>query len=124
MIRHGELWGNTEHVAVWGQLGELLTADYGGLHIKRMLVDSGFNSTSAYRFCGKCRGLAFPSKGRDTLEKPVRSSRIEVSRKGQVLRGGLQMWLIDTDFMKTFVHQRIRWPQGEPGASWICSFSI
>jgi phage terminase large subunit GpA-like protein len=38
-----------------------------------------------------------------------------VSWRGKIIKNGLDLWHIDTDYMKSWVHARIEWPTGEPG---------
>ena len=119
----GELWGETEHDHVWTQLSGLLSKAYRGRMISRLLVDSGFKPGGAraginqiYRFCRIHKGRAFPCKGHDRQDKPLRAARIDVSVAGRIVKGGLQLWHLDSDYFKSWVHARIEWPAGEPGA--------
>ena len=57
-----------------------------------------------------------PAKGHDTQDKPVKSAKIEIDSRGGVAKRGLQLWHIDSDYFKSWVHGRIEWPAGEPGA--------
>ena len=51
LIEAGELYGETDLEPVWGDLADLLGKSWGGLHIRRMFVDSGFRPGNAT----KCR---------------------------------------------------------------------
>ena len=42
--------------------------------------------------------------------------RIDVDLKGRSSKFGLDLVRLDTDFLKSWVHQRLRWPQEQPGA--------
>lgn len=122
-IEMDEIWGDTSHDAVWAELDALLNRDFGGKHIKRMLIDSGYKpgekdrnpDNQIYLFCRRRRGLAFPTKGHDTQDRPVKASKIDVSYKGKIIKNGLDLWHIDTDYCKSWVHARIDWPHGEMG---------
>lgn len=124
LIEAGELWGETEHDAVWLQLSNLLAREFGKLPIAYMLIDSGYKpgDTSrtpdhqVYLFCRRHRGRAFPSKGHDRQDRPYRAAKIDVSFRGQIEKNGLDLWHIDTDWAKSGVHARLKWPTGEPGA--------
>lgn len=123
LIEHGELWGETEHTHVWGQLGDLLRRHYKGHAIKRMFIDSGFNPSGGrgsdnqiYNFCRQHRGRAFPTKGHDRQDKPLKAAMIDVSQRGRIVKHGLQLWHLDSDYFKSWVHARVEWPAGESGA--------
>jgi phage terminase large subunit GpA-like protein len=116
LIRHGEIWGETDQAPVWEQLAELLAADYGTLKIRMMLVDSGFRPDQAYAFARRFPGRVYPSKGHDTSSKPVNISRLEVNAKGKTSRHGVQLAHIDAGYFKSWLFGRIAWPIGEPGA--------
>lgn len=122
LIEHGELWGETEHEFVWGLLASTLQSEYGERRISRMLIDSGFKpggtrgaDNMIYNFCRRHRSRAFPTKGHDRQDKPLKSSRIDVTHQGRVIKNGLQLWHLDSDYFKSWVHARLEWPQGEPG---------
>lgn len=124
LIRHGELWGETEYDAVWDDLGQLLSAPVGGRPIKFTLIDSGYRpgdpwrrpDNQIYLFCRRRPGNVVPSKGHDSQDKPVRSSRIDITVRGKVMPKGLQIWHIDTDYFKTWLHSRYEWPVDAAGA--------
>ncbi|MBF0444627.1 MAG: phage terminase large subunit family protein [Magnetococcales bacterium] len=123
LIRAGELWGETEYSEVWNQLSALLQTNWGKLQISLMLIDSGYRPGSArqpinqiYEFCRRNPRRAAPAKGHDTQDKPVKSAKIEIDSRGGIAKRGLQLWHIDSDYFKSWVHGRIEWPAGEPGA--------
>lgn len=124
LIEADEIWGETAHDAVWTELDALLVRDFGSDHkIRLMLIDSGYRpgeknrnpDNQIYKFCYRHRGRAFPTKGHDKQDRPVFASKIDISYKGKIVKNGLQLWHVDTDYCKSFVHARIEWPQGEPG---------
>lgn len=124
LIRHGELWGETEHDHVWGELSTLLQTPIGGLPIRFTLIDSGYRpgdpwrrpDNQIYGFCRKRPGTVVPSKGHDKQDKPYRSTRIDITHKGVVIKKGLQLWHLDTDYFKTWLHSRYEWPEEASGA--------
>lgn len=72
--------GSTEHIDdpnTWGRLRELIegkvyTADDGQRYkIILTLIDSGYSSDIAYRFCGSYAGGVYPLKGRGTMAQSV-----------------------------------------------------
>lgn len=124
LIEYGVLWGDTGQDDVWLDLAELLQGEFGGKYIKRAFIDSGYkpNSTTViadhkvYEFCRDYGRIAYATKGYMTRTTPLSVSRIDVTVKGKKAGYGLDIVLLDTDYMKSFVHQRIRWPEDQPGA--------
>ncbi|WP_051790794.1 terminase gpA endonuclease subunit [Endozoicomonas montiporae] len=120
LIEHGEIWGDTEHEAVWEELATLLNTRYQGFPISRMLIDSGYKPGGkkapvhmVYAFCRRFYGLAIPTKGRDTQDKPYKFT--DLNEKGHSDKPG-KLMLIHTDHFKSWVHSRMEWPVDHPGA--------
>lgn len=119
LVEAGELYGDTEQPEVWNRLGLLLAERWGGdeLGLRLMGVDSGFRADQVYAFARR-----FPqvraTKGKDTQSAPVKASKVDVTLRGQVVKHGLQLWHLDTNHFKTWIHGRIDWPMDQPGA-WI-----
>lgn len=125
LIHHGELWGETSKPEVWEDLAELLTEPIDGRLIKVAFVDSGFRPgkkegvpvNRVYEFCRRFRKFVFPTKGSSVaLVRPYVKSTIEVTQQGNAKKYGLELIRLDTDHWKRFVHERLRWPQDQPGA--------
>lgn len=122
LISYGELWGETDQGDVWLQLSDLL--DDPACSIKMMLIDSGYRPGTKWRspdnmiydFCRRHRGRVYPSKGHDRLDKPAYASKIDVTIRGATVKGGLNLWHIDSDHYKSWVHSRLEWPDDKPGA--------
>ncbi len=121
-IEAGQIFGNTEHDYVWQKLGNLLNKQFDGYPIHLMLIDSGYKpgekknpKNQIYDFCRRFKGWAFPTKGHDRQDKPLKPSKIDVNYKGKVIKQGLQLWHLDSDFFKSFVHARLEWPEDQPG---------
>lgn len=117
LIRHGEMWGDTDQAAVWSDLAALLEKDWGGHRIRLMLVDSGFRPDMAYHFARRFPGRVLPSKGHDEQAKPVHVSKLQIDVRGKSRRG-VSLAHVDAGYFKAFVHGRIAWPIDEPGA-WL-----
>ncbi|WP_283808418.1 terminase gpA endonuclease subunit [Rhodopseudomonas faecalis] len=123
LIEHGVLWGDTHLPHVWDDLAGLLANNYGGLTIRKAFVDAGFRPGRkdnvpvhmVYEFCRKHQRIALPSKGYDHRDAPVSLSRIEVVPSGKKAKYGLDLALLDTDMLKSFVHGRILWDAASPG---------
>ena len=125
LVDHGELFGEPVNPNIWNeQLIPVLYDVYDGHQIKQALIDSGnkpgsdFNApvNRIYEFCRQHRTLVRPSKGFKTLQKPVIVSDPEVNNRGEVSKWGLNLVRLDTDYFKRWVHERVRWPDGAPGA--------
>lgn len=121
LIENGEIWGETQHDAVWMQASALLDREFGGMKIVRMMVDAGFKPGEArddhqvYLFARRHMGRVLATKGHDKLERPFKASKIDVSYRGKVIPNGLDLWHFDSDFFKTWVHGRLNWPDDQPG---------
>lgn len=124
LIKHGELMGNTAEPEVWGDLAELLRTPIDEALIKLAFIDSGFRPgkkegvpvNRVYEFCRKHRRFAFATKGSShVMLRPLVKSTIEVTQQGKVAPYGLDLIRLDTDHWKSFVHERLRWPQEQPG---------
>lgn len=127
LIQIGEIWGNTAEEEVWEDFELVLRDRYEGHPIRMALIDSGFRpgnpkqvpENRVYSFCQRNARLCRPTKGRDTLVgKPLRVSQIEarVNWRGKLETVGIELFILDTDYFKRFVHERLRWPIDEPGA--------
>jgi phage terminase large subunit GpA-like protein len=123
LIRHGEFMGETEHDHVWLELARLLLTPINGQRIQMMLIDSGFRpgdkwrrpDNQIYKFCRAHLGLAFPSKGHESQDKPIKVSAIDITLSGKTIKEGLQLFHLDSDFFKSWIHSRIDWPEDQPG---------
>jgi phage terminase large subunit GpA-like protein len=116
LIRHGELFGDTDRAEVWTDLGALLAMDWSGRRIRLMLVDSGFRPDPVYTFARRYPGRVFPSKGHDGRDKPVSIVKLDVTAQGKQSRRGISLAHVDASHFKSFVHGRITWPVDQPGA--------
>ncbi|MGE8942688.1 terminase gpA endonuclease subunit [Leptospira interrogans] len=124
LVDNGELHGPTTEEDIWADLSELLDRPIGDLSIRRAFVDSGFRPgkpdqvpvNRVYEWCRRHRSRVWPTKGRATQDKPLVVSRIEVTQQGIAKKYGLELVWLDTDHFKSWVHERIRWPDDRPGA--------
>lgn len=127
LIEHGELHGSgdTRLDDVWLDLWEqVLDTEYGdGLRIARAFIDSGFRPDDpqlgdihkVYDFCRRHRRLCYATKGWDRRRQPISVAQIEVTPAGKRPKFGLDVVHLDSDFMKEWVHSRVRWPKDQPG---------
>ena len=123
LIDHGFIAGETEYDNVWILLGRLIENKYGGRIIDRMFVDSGYRpgdkhrrpENQIYMFCRRYHGRAYPTKGHDTQDRPLKSNKIDVAVSGKTVKGGVLLWHINTDYFKSWLFARIRWPDDQEG---------
>lgn len=124
LVANGELMGNTAEPEVWSDLSELLATPIDETLIKLAFIDSGFRPgkkegvpvNRVYEFCRKHRRFAFATKGSShVMLRPLVKSNIEVTQQGKASAYGLELIRLDTDHWKSFVHERLRWPQDAPG---------
>lgn len=127
LIRHAYIPGETEYDSVWLLIASVYAELYQHageqMHVSRVFVDSGYRpgdrwrrpENQVYVHARRHHGLVFPTKGHETQDRPIKASDIDVSIAGRVLKGGVKLFHLDTDYLKTWIHSRIRWPSGEPG---------
>jgi phage terminase large subunit GpA-like protein len=123
LIECGELWGETEQDGVWSQLEDLLARDFDGKRIKRTAIDSGYRPGDkwkrpdhmVYTFVRQHPDV-IATKGHDAQAKPLSPSLIDVTFRGKLIKNGLQLWHVDSDYFKSWVHTRLQWPTTQPGA--------
>lgn len=124
LVDHGEIYGDTRLDDVWTDLWEqVLDKTYADLSIRRAFIDSGFRPDKpeagdihkVYDFCRRHGRLCFATKGWERARTPIRVSQIEVMPSGKRPKFGLPLVHLDSDFMKEWVHARVRWPKDQPG---------
>lgn len=123
LIASGELWGSTDEQDVWTDLDDVLAAPYGGMHITRAFVDAGFRPGKkdlvpehrVYEFVRRKGRTVYATKGYDVRPTPLSVNRIEVNPKGGKSKYGIDLVRLSTDFFKSWVHERLRWPEDQPG---------
>ncbi len=123
LIDNGYIAGSTEYDDVWILAQRQIEKSYDGMPINRAFIDSGYRpgdkfkrpDNQIYLFCRRLMGKAFPTKGHDAQDRPLKTAKIDVNVAGRVVKHGLNLWHIDTDFYKTWIYSRIRWPDGQSG---------
>jgi len=124
LIQHGEIWGETQHQQVWLDLEDMLHGEFDGRPIRRAFIDTGFRPGKkvvlpehrVYEFCRRNARIAYATKGYAQRTTPLSKSRVDVAPSGTKSKYGLDLIRLDTDFFKSWVHQRVRWPEDQPGA--------
>lgn len=115
--------GETEYDNVWVTLGHALRQTVGDRYIDRAFIDSGYRpgdrfkrpDHAVYTFCRRNQGLAWPTKGHSDQDTPIKIAAIDITVGGRLVKQGVKLAHLDTDFFKRWIHSRIRWPAGEPG---------
>lgn len=123
LVTRGELWGDTSDEEVWTRLYDLLSSRFGNMHIMRTFVDAGFRPGKkdvvpehrVYDFARRHHRTVYATKGFDTRPTPLSVNRIDVKASGSRAKYGLDLVRLSTDFFKSWVHERLRWPDDQPG---------
>jgi phage terminase large subunit GpA-like protein len=123
LITRGEIWGPTEEEDVWTSLAELIGSRFGAMHVVRTFVDAGFRpgkkdavpEHKVYEFARRHSRTVYATKGFETRPTPLSVNRIDVNAKGGRAKYGLDLVRLSTDFFKSWVHERVRWPEDQPG---------
>lgn len=122
-ITAGELWGDTSLDDVWVDLADLISSPFGDIHISRTFVDAGFRpgrkdvvpEHKVYEFARRHSRSVYATKGYDTRPTPLSVNRIDVTPKGAKSKYGIDLVRLSTDFFKSWVHERLVWPDDQPG---------
>lgn len=122
LIQHGEVYGQTEFDQVWVDLHGVIDQQFSDMPIARVFIDSGYTpgalharpDNQIYKFCRLNLGQCYPSKGRDMQAKPLQASKIDVTVGGAIIKDGLVLWNVDTDYFKRQLYTAIRRDPGDP----------
>lgn len=125
-LQRGYLFGATTEFDVWDALSDVLAQRFGdrNLPVKIAFVDSGFRpgkpeqipANMVYEFVRRHARFVYPTKGKPTASVPIKESRIEVEPGNGTAKYGLSLQWLDSDYWKSWVHERIRWPGDRLGA--------
>jgi len=124
LLDEGFLAGETDHETVWASLRQVITDPIeNGRRIDRAFIDSGYRpgdtnrrpDHAVYTFCRSLPGVAFPTKGQDTMDQPFRHSSIDYTYGGVQVKHGIRLYHLNTDYFKRWLHGRIRWPKDQQG---------
>jgi phage terminase large subunit GpA-like protein len=125
LIDYGVLWGETVEEEVWTDLADLIKTPVCDMPLRLVLIDSGFRPgkrvelplNRIYDFCRRFPRFVRPTKGSSqAMRVPIVKSKIEVTRQGAAAKWSLELNRLDTDYFKSWVHERVRWPDDQPGA--------
>ena len=130
LVDYGYLRGDTAEEEIWAALGDLVASPIKDMTIRLAFIDSGFRPGKTdtlplnriYEFCRRFIRRVRPTKGSSSpMRTPLLISKIEVRRKdGRAAKYGLDLVRLDTDHWKSWVHERLRWPEDHVGG-WACA---
>lgn len=117
LLEAGEVMGSTESEkeGAWRDFAMMRDRFFCGLPILRAFIDSGYRTSTVYAFCRRSGGWAFPTKGRDTMDKPISRTPIDTTPSGKVLKNGFAVWNVNTDYFKRWLHERFQRDPDLPG---------
>jgi phage terminase large subunit GpA-like protein len=128
--------GNTNQPEVWAKLAEILEEEFpsfygGALRIKKLAVDSGFNTMRVYewvRRMGSQTVMAVKGESHSHISAFVGSpSFMDVTAGGRLVRGGVRLWPVNTSIGKEELYRALRLAApdlaaGEPWPAGYCHF--
>ena len=124
LIDRAKLYGDPSRPDVWKQLDEILSAPFlseDGVDFKVSIcaIDSGGHHTAdVYSYARERAALGVIAiKGMSTKGKPPlgKASKVDLNRKGQVLRKGAQVFPVGTDTVKSLLFGRLKHNDMGPG---------
>lgn len=123
LVDHMEIYGDPAQPQVWKQLDEVLMREYPHeiakpVKIAATCIDSGGHYThEVYAYARDRRQFnILPIKGSSQRAKPAigRPSRVDINYKGRVIKGGVEIYMVGTDTIKSTIFSRLK--LGEHGA--------
>lgn len=117
LVWHQEIFGDPTEDAVWEQLDTVLAAGWpmaggGELKVSGMGVDSGGHCThEVYEWVRHRRGRGVVAlKGSNQRGAVVinKGRKMDVNRRGQVVKGGVTLYMVGTDTAKVTLFGRLR----------------
>lgn len=123
LVDYQVIFGDTETAQPWEALDQYAQRKFphesgSPLRITAMAIDSGYRTQTVYDFCRKRRHRGiFPVKGQSQQGKTVlgRPSKQDIDHRGQVLKGGVEVFPIGVDTAKTKIYARLRITEPGPG---------
>jgi phage terminase large subunit GpA-like protein len=98
LIRHEQLFGDTDQPEIWQEFAERLSGSWGDadrrIEIFGTFVDSGYRPSPVYDFCLRSPRVR-PCKGHDKLPVPVKQSTADPKQ-------GIRVQHLDTGYFKAF----------------------
>jgi phage terminase large subunit GpA-like protein len=123
----GVLPADTSDIRSYERLDELLDRDFGGLSIRCLAVDSGFNTNAVYSWVRtKPASRVLAVKGAAGARSLVSSpTKVDVTLKGKRLARGCQVWPVGVDVAKSELYGWLglqRPEEGQPYPPGWCHF--
>lgn len=122
LVEFNTIYGDPATPDPWDRLKEnVLAKDYAGMTIRKCAIDSGYKPGEpsaehiVYAFVRQNPGICVATKGHDTQDKPLYSSTIDVRESGKIIKAGMQLWHLNTDHFKSFIHGKLKQPEGQLG---------
>jgi phage terminase large subunit GpA-like protein len=129
LVDWGEFYGETQHEEVWDTLADYITNNVCGMPVRLCLIDSGFRPgkrdelpfNRVYDFCRRYPRLVRATKGANhPMPVPLKVNKaFEVTVRGTAQKFGLELMRVDPDHFKSWVHERLHWPNDELGSWYI-----
>lgn len=119
-IACGELLGDTTRAEseVWADLDVLRASIFDGLPVALTCVDSGDDPGPVYAYVRRSQGQVRATKSWAKRQKPISMQPIDLTVGGRTIKQGLQLWHLDSDVFKTFIHARFPRGDGEQPTGW------
>jgi len=121
--------GDTAQPEIWQNVAKLLDEDiesaYGTpMRIKKLAVDSGFNTMPVYNFVGHMQSSRVMAvKGSLRASSIIgAASPIEVGPQGARLKCGIRLWPVNTNIAKEELYRRLRLRVPDPGQPWPAGY--
>ncbi len=108
LLRYGFIDGDTDFDDVWIHHTRAAMELFNDRAINRGFIDSGYRATKVYQYCRTQHGLLFPSKGHAQQDRPIKTRDIDITHSGRTIKNGVRLYHLDSDYMKTWIHNRIR----------------
>lgn len=118
LIFWAQLWGAPANdLSVWQQLDEVFLRSFpvenggGSMGLIGAALDTGGHATQeAYLYARRRAPAVMAVKGASKPNRPIisRPSRVDINYKGDVIKNGVQLWLIGTDTAKATIYQRLK----------------
>ena len=121
----GDTSDETSPASPWREMDELLAESWPHAHggvamqITRLVVDSGYNTQTVYRWAGKHpASRVMVGKGQDALPVAVAAPKsVQIKANGQKVSRGVKLWMIGSSLIKSELYAHLRHEQpmaGEP----------
>lgn len=123
LIFKDEIWsptGKTDDPDLWAKLKKIIEEGFAGREYDAVAIDSGYETQRVYTFCSELGNPnVIPTRGDDAPRKLFQPFDAEVDRNGKKVKIGLKYWRIDSPYFKSWIHDRINWPNDKPGGWYV-----